>query len=136
MPLIRIDVVEGRSRDELRTLCDEIHLAMVEAFGVPQRDRYQLVHQHPSQEMYIEDTGLGYNRSLNIVVITVTSRPRTRESKERFYKLLSQRLRMNCGIAEEDTVVSIVTNQDEDWSFGLGRAQFVTGELPSGRSGA
>jgi len=24
-----------------------------------------------------------------------------------------------------------VTNTDEDWSFGLGRAQFLTGELSS-----
>jgi len=26
-------------------------------------------------------------------------------------------------------VVSIVENSDEDWSFGLGRGQFLTGEL-------
>ena len=26
-------------------------------------------------------------------------------------------------------LVSIVENTDEDWSFGLGRAQFLTGEL-------
>jgi phenylpyruvate tautomerase PptA (4-oxalocrotonate tautomerase family) len=134
MPLIRIDVIEGRSRDELKTLCDEVHSAMVEAFGVPPRDRYQLVHQHPSNEMHIEDTGLGFTRSLNVVVISVVSRPRTREAKQAFYRLLSEKLRVNCGIADEDTVISIVTNQDDDWSFGQGRAQFLTGELPSGNS--
>lgn len=133
MPLIRIDVIEGRSRDELKTLCDEIHSAMVEAFGVPQRDRYQLVHQHPSNEVHIEDTGLGFARSLNVVVISVTSRQRTREAKQRFYKLLSERLSTNCGVAPEDTVISITSNQDEDWSFGMGRAQFLTGELASSR---
>jgi hypothetical protein len=26
-------------------------------------------------------------------------------------------------------VVSFVTNADEDWSFGAGRAQFLTGDL-------
>jgi len=26
-------------------------------------------------------------------------------------------------------VVSFVENGDEDWSFGLGRAQFLTGDL-------
>lgn len=132
MPLIRIDVIEGRSRDELKTLCDEVHAAMVDAFGVPPRDRYQLIHQHSSSEMYIEDTGLGFTRSLNVVVISVVSRPRTCEAKQTFYRLLSERLRLNCGIADEDTVISIVTNEDDDWSFGRGRAQFLTGELPSG----
>jgi hypothetical protein len=34
-----------------------------------------------------------------------------------------------CGIEQNDIVVSIVTNSDADWSFGDGRAQFLTGEL-------
>jgi hypothetical protein len=34
-----------------------------------------------------------------------------------------------CGIEQNDIVVSIVTNSDADWSFGNGRAQFLTGEL-------
>jgi hypothetical protein len=28
-----------------------------------------------------------------------------------------------------DIVVSITSNSDADWSFGYGRAQFLTGEL-------
>jgi hypothetical protein len=28
-----------------------------------------------------------------------------------------------------DLIVSITENDDEDWSFGHGRAQFLTGEL-------
>jgi hypothetical protein len=28
-----------------------------------------------------------------------------------------------------DIIVCIVTNSDADWSFGNGRAQFLTGEL-------
>jgi hypothetical protein len=28
-----------------------------------------------------------------------------------------------------DLIVSITENSDEDWSFGHGRAQFLTGEL-------
>jgi hypothetical protein len=38
-------------------------------------------------------------------------------------------LKESCGIAESDVIVSIVTNSAADWSFGNGRAQFVTGEL-------
>lgn len=30
---------------------------------------------------------------------------------------------------KEDVVVSLIVNSDEDWSFGLGKAQFLTGEL-------
>ena len=43
MPLLRIDLIEGRTDDELKTLLDALHRAMVEAFQVPVRDRYQIV---------------------------------------------------------------------------------------------
>jgi Tautomerase enzyme len=41
MPLLRIDAIEGRSAAELKELLDAIHCAMLAAFKVPERDRYQ-----------------------------------------------------------------------------------------------
>ena len=46
MPLLYVDLVEGRTPAEIRTLLDAIHDAVVEAFGVPPRDRYQVVRTH------------------------------------------------------------------------------------------
>jgi hypothetical protein len=46
-----------------------------------------------------------------------------------FYRLLVEALQAKCAIAPSDVVVSMVANTDEDWSFGHGRAQFLTGEL-------
>jgi hypothetical protein len=37
--------------------------------------------------------------------------------------------RRESGMEAGDVMVSIVTNTDADWSFGNGRAQFLTGEL-------
>lgn len=129
MPLIRFDVIEGRDKESLRNLLDASHRAMVKAFGVPERDRYQIVHQHPAHELIIEDTGLGFERSENLVIISVTSKQRTDEQKQNLYKLLVQELGESCGIEPNDIMVSIVTNGDADWSFGFGEAQFLTGKL-------
>jgi len=129
MPLIRIDMIEGRSDAEMKALLDAVHRAMVAAFKVPERDRYQIARQHPPSRMIVEDTGLGIPRGDKVVVIQVTSRPRSREMKEAFYRLLVEELEASCGIAPSDVMVSIVTVSDEDWSFGHGRAQFLTGEL-------
>lgn len=129
MPLLRFDIIEGRDPQAIRKLLDAAHGAVVEALEVPERDRYQIVHQHPASEMVVEDTGLGIERSRDVVVLQVTSRPRGREKKEAFYRLLCQRLEEKCGIRSSDVVVSFVVNDDEDWSFGLGRAQFLTKEL-------
>ncbi|KTR61887.1 tautomerase [Exiguobacterium indicum] len=129
MPLLRFDVIEGRSEEELKTLLDTAHDAMVEAFDVPERDRYQIVHTHKAHEMVIQDTGLGFERSKDIVLISVTSKKRTEEKKQRLYQLLAERLQANCGLAPTDLMVSIVENDAADWSFGLGEAQFLTGKL-------
>jgi len=129
MPLLRFDLIEGRSADELKDLLDAAHRAMLAAFKVPARDRYQIVTEHKPGHMIVEDTGLGIARTDKVVFLQVTSRPRGREAKETFYRLLAEELEKSCGIAPSDLVVSIVENTDEDWSFGLGRAQFLTREL-------
>jgi phenylpyruvate tautomerase PptA (4-oxalocrotonate tautomerase family) len=129
MPLMYFDVVEGRTPGETRALLDAAHTATVEALGVPERDRYQVVRRHPADEIIALDTGLGINRSDRLVVIHVVSRKRTRAQKERLYALLAERLQRDCGLDPADLMVSVTENGDEDWSFGLGRAQFLTGEL-------
>jgi len=128
MPLLRIDLIQGRSEEDLKNLLDAIHRAMLAALKVPERDRYQIVHQHPAAEMRIEDTGLGIPRTEKIVMVQVTTRPRTRLEKQSFYESLCREL-SRCGVESSDVVVSVTQNSDEDWSFGFGRAQFITGEL-------
>ncbi|MEI2439992.1 tautomerase family protein [Priestia megaterium] len=129
MPLLRFDVIEGRDEKELKTLLDAAHRAMLEAFGVPERDRYQIVHQHPAHELIIEDTGLGFERSKDLVIISVTSKQRTEEQKQALYRLIVKELGESCGIQPNDIMISIVENGNADWSFGMGEAQFLTGKL-------
>jgi phenylpyruvate tautomerase PptA (4-oxalocrotonate tautomerase family) len=131
MPLIRIDMMEGRSDDEIKALLDATHRVLVAAFNIPERDRYEIVHEHPRSHFVVQDTGLGIPRTRDCIVFHITTRPRKREDKEKFYKLLCRELETKCGILPSDVVVSMVTNTDEDWSFGNGRAQFLTGELAS-----
>lgn len=133
MPLLRFDLVEGRSPADLQTLLDAAHAAMLVAFQVPPGDRYQIVHEHPAAHLIVEDTGLGIARTYKRVVLQVTTRPRSRVMKEAFYRLLCEQLQLQlqrkCGIAPSDVVVAMVSNTDDDWSFGHGHAQFLTGEL-------
>ncbi|MBI1651338.1 tautomerase family protein [Hyphomicrobium sulfonivorans] len=129
MPLLRFDLIEGRTDDELKTLLDAAHRAMLAAFKVPERDRYQIVIEHKPSRMIMEDTGLGFTRTEKAVLLQVFSRPRGKEAKQTFYRLLVEELEKSCGIAPTDVMISMVENTDEDWSFGLGRAQFLEGDL-------
>jgi phenylpyruvate tautomerase PptA (4-oxalocrotonate tautomerase family) len=129
MPLLYIDLIDGRTPSEIKALLDAIHDAVVDAFEVPPRDRYQVVHTHPAHEIVALDTGLGIDRSSRLVVVHVVSRRRTRVMKEKFYELVASNLADRCGLDPADLIVSISENGDEDWSFGHGRAQFLTGAL-------
>jgi len=129
MPLIRIDAIAGRTPQEVKRLLDAAHRAMLTAFQVPERDRYQIYEEHAPEHFIVQDTGLGIARTNQVIVVTVISRPRSQEAKQRFYAELCRELKSACGMETSDTMVSIVTNSDEDWSFGNGRAQFLTGEL-------
>ncbi|WP_091729208.1 tautomerase family protein [Nocardioides scoriae] len=58
--------------------------------------------------------------------------------KQALNAALAERLERECGLRPEDLVVSLAEVGRDDWSFGNGRAQFVTGELqarPVGRRG-
>ncbi|WP_309090691.1 tautomerase family protein [Domibacillus sp.] len=129
MPLLRFDVIEGRTEEELKGLLDAAHRGMLKAFQVPERDRYQIVHQHPAHEMIIEDTGLGFERSKDVVVISIVSKQRTEEQKQNLYQYIVEELQESCGIDPRDVMISLSINGDADWSFGFGKAQFLTGDL-------
>lgn len=129
MPLVRIDAVIGRTPGEVKALLDAAHRAVLSAFGVPERDRYQIYQEHPSDYMIVEDTGLGIERTSKRVVISLTSMPRDEAKKQMLYAALCGEFTQHCDMQASDVVVAITTNSGPDWSFGNGVAQFVTGDL-------
>src|ERR1700730_16643981 len=129
MPLLCFDLIHGRSENQIGMILDVTHEVLVKSFNVPERDRYQIVREHAPSRMIVEDTGLGIERTPNMVVLQVTTRPRRRVMEQEFYKSRVDKWETAWGIAPSDVLVTFVTNTDEDWSFGFGRAQFRTGEL-------
>ncbi|GBQ11425.1 tautomerase family protein [Swaminathania salitolerans] len=129
MPLLHFHVYEGRSEDEIRTLLDAAHEAMLEVFKVPRGDRYQLVSEHRKSHMIAEDTGLSIPRTDKFVLVQMFTRPRGDGKNAAFYRRLTETLEEKCGILPSDVMISVVENADAHWSFGHGRAQFLTGEL-------
>ena len=129
MPLVRIDLVRGRTPQQIKLLGDRIHQALVEVMGIPERDRFQVITQHEPYELLAEDAGLGFERSANVVVIQITTqRGRDTNLKQRLFQRITAQLSL-AGVAPNDVFISYVENGPDDWSFGFGRAQFVTGEL-------
>ncbi|NTE84536.1 tautomerase family protein [Agrobacterium tumefaciens] len=129
MPLMKFHIYRGRSAEQIDTLLDAAHDAMVRSFNVPERDRYQILNEHEPSHLCALDTGLDIPRTDRFVMVEVVSRSRSSEEKTTFYETLCSALQERCATAPTDVMVSFTQNTDEDWSFGRGRAQFLTGEL-------
>lgn len=130
MPLMRIDLIKGAFKEaEIKQILDISYAVMKDAFNAPEGDRYQLVTQHEPYEMQILDTGLGFKRTNKVIAFSLTTRPRTKDQKIDFYERIVQELNNQLDQRPEDVMVNLTVNSDEDWSFGLGRGQFMTGEL-------
>jgi phenylpyruvate tautomerase PptA (4-oxalocrotonate tautomerase family) len=129
MPLIRIDLIAGRGADQVRSIGDAVHTALVSTYGVPERDHFQIITEHPPGQITAEDAGLGFKRSDGVVMVQIfTQQGRSQDAKQELFAAINEHLG-KAGVPPEDTFVSYVENTPGDWSFGFGRAQYITGEL-------
>lgn len=125
MPLIHIYFQEGKSTDNIKQIGDGIHQALMETWKIPERDRFQIFHPIKPGHFQMDDQMWDVKRSDELVVIHITSSPRTKQMKLDFYARLPEILHKRTGLRPEDVFVSIITNEKEDWSFGNGKAQLL-----------
>jgi phenylpyruvate tautomerase PptA (4-oxalocrotonate tautomerase family) len=129
VPLVRIDVNQGRNQEELQRLSRGVHDAILAEYGIPERDYFHILTEHPLGQIFAQDAGLGFERTSGVVMIQIfTQGGRPQEAKQRLFAAVAEKL-AEIGVAGEDVFIGYVENAAGDWSFGFGRAQYVTGEL-------
>jgi len=129
MPLVRIDLMAGRPPEQVTAIADSIHASIVEVYGIPVRDRFQVVTELPTGRIVAEDAGLGFERTDGVVMIQIfTQRGRSDDTKQALYARIAAGLH-DVGVAGEDVFIGYVENGPQDWSFGFGVAQYMNGEL-------
>ena len=129
MPLVRIDVNQGRSPAELAALSRAIHDAILAEYGIPERDYFHILTEHAQGQIVAQDAGLGFERTDSVVMIQIfTQGGRSQEAKSSLFEAIASSL-AELGIAGEDVFVGYVENSPGDWSFGFGRSQYVSVEL-------
>jgi hypothetical protein len=79
--------------------------------------------------MVCEDTNLNFQRTDKLVFIQVFEQGRDAKLKKALYAELQRILERDCGVPGTNLIVTCSANSKEDWSFGIGKAQFLTGEL-------
>ncbi|MBW9116275.1 tautomerase family protein [Rhizobium cauense] len=126
MPFVRISLLRGKSPEYLRAVSDGIHRALVEAFDVPPADRFHVIHQHEPGELIFDRNYLAGPRSDDFVLFAIRAgRPRSTETRKRFFERAVEILAEAPGLRKEDVMITIVSSQPDEWSFGDGLAQMA-----------
>jgi phenylpyruvate tautomerase PptA (4-oxalocrotonate tautomerase family) len=132
MPLVRIELLRGRSSEWIAALGAAVHAAMVEVLGVPERDAFRVVTEHEPGRLHFDPGYLDVARTEAFVLVEIVlSAGRPTETKQRLFRRLADLVHERTGLRPEDLMVTLVENQRDCWSFGGGEAQYVV--LPKER---
>ena len=117
MPLVKIEIIKGKSLEYKKTVLDAVHVALENAIQIENWDRFQRLYE-------IEDDLFERSESKTdkFTMIEITMFPgRTKEQKSELYKEIVKELNQRLGI--EPTDIFIVINEPANENWGLAGIQ-------------
>jgi 4-oxalocrotonate tautomerase len=126
MPLVRIDLFQGKTREYRIQVGQIVYQAMLDILNVPKNDRFQIITEHSEAGLQFDREYLGIHRSDDCVFLQITlNAGRTVEMKQRFYKAIADGLHETLQLRREDVFINLIEVAKENWSFGNGEAQYA-----------
>ncbi|MFW3362313.1 tautomerase family protein [Aerococcus viridans] len=126
MPLVRIDLLEGKTAEFKTQLGELVYQSMLETIGIPEEDKFVIVNDLKAEELIFSTNYLGVDRTEGIVIIQITmNEGRATEVKKALYKTVADKLNSQLDIRKEDVFINLVEVNKENWSFGNGIAQYA-----------
>ena len=127
MPLVRIDLRQGKTPEYRSKIGDMVYRAMRETIAMPEHDRFQVITDHPADGLLYDPSYLGIHRTDDIVFIQITLKAgRSLDQKKALYARITELLGKEPGIRPEDVLINLVECAKEDWSFGNGIASYAS----------
>ena len=125
MPLVRIDLPEGTSLEHRQGIVEVIYDALVNVAGAPVNDKFMIISEHKPADLVIDPTYM-VGRTERALIIQITfNAGRTVEVKKKLYRAIANGLHERIGQRTEDVFIGVVEVPKENWSFGLGEAQYA-----------
>lgn len=113
MPLVRIEIIKGRSREYKKILMECIHEGLIEAFGIEDDDRFQRI-----IEIDREDFERSSDKTDDFMIIELTIFPgRTASQKAAAISSITSKISDKLRVSPKD--IFIVMNEPplENWGF-------------------
>jgi phenylpyruvate tautomerase PptA (4-oxalocrotonate tautomerase family) len=114
MPFVRIELLTGKTPEFKRALLEQVHLALVDAFRIPDDDRTQQLYELPPEAFEFPAA-----RRPDPVLIEITCfSGRSLEAKRSLYRRLTERLGENPGVEARNVCIVLKEASRENWGLG------------------
>lgn len=126
MPLAHISLRAGKPPAYRQAIFDSLYQALRDALAVPEDDQFMTITEHDMANFRYGAGYLGIARSDDLVYIQVTVfNTRTAAQKQALYRRAVELLGQSPGLRPEDVFIVVLEAARENWSLGMGVAQFA-----------
>ena len=113
MPLVRVDMIKGKSPEYKKALLECIHEGLIESIGIEDWDRFQRI-----VEIDRKDFETAPGKTEYFMIIEITMFPgRTKEQKKALIERVTAKLVERLSIAATDVFIVINEPADENWGM-------------------
>ena len=113
MPLVRIEIIEGKSAEYKRQLLEGVHQALCNSLGIEDWDRFQRLY-----ELSPENFERSGSKTDKFTMIEVTMFPgRNKEQKAKMFEAIVDELKNRLDIEATDVFIVINEPSDENWGL-------------------
>ena len=113
MPLVKIELLKGKSAEYKKTLLESVHKGLVESLDIEDWDRFQRIIEYDKADFEFPDF-----KSDNFMIIELTIFPgRTAEQKQSAIAAIKERLNGALSIDPKDVFIVINDPPRENWSI-------------------
>ena len=114
MPLVRVEMIKGKSREYKDTVLDIIHNGLVDAFGIEDWDRFQRITEIDTGDFERPD-----DKTDDFMIIELTVFPgRDKEQKRKAIEMITDNLNKELGIKKTDVFIILNEPPLENWGLG------------------
>ena len=110
MPLVKVSLLKGKSKEEKKGLLDAIHAALIEAFKIPENDRNQRIFEFEPENFELPE-----GKTSNYILIEMDVFPgRSVEAKRKLYETIVLNLQGH-NIQPSDVFIVLNEPQLDNW---------------------
>ncbi len=114
MPLVRIEMLKGKSPEYKKTVFDCVHKGLIDSIGIEDWDRFQRICEYDKADFEMPSF-----KSDDFMIIELTLFPgRSMEQKEKVVELITGNLMNSLSIDPADVFITIHEPPLENWGIG------------------